>query len=134
MFSYSTSRNSRPEVFCIKIVLKISAVFTGKQFCWSFFLIKLQGLQHKWKATPTQVFSSEYCGIFKIGFFYRTFLVAPSELLYLIPKRKSSINRSVRKTFKCSFPIDSAFNMSVHAQNVHQSQKQYSIAWISLLS
>ena len=42
-----------------KTVLKNSAIFTGKQLCWSFFLIKLQ-LQ-----TPTQVFSYEYFKILK---------------------------------------------------------------------
>ena len=33
-------------------------IFTGKHLCWSLFLIKLQ-------ETPTQVFSCEYCKIFK---------------------------------------------------------------------
>ena len=31
-----------------KVVLKIFAIFTGKQLCWSLFLIKLQTL---WPAT-----------------------------------------------------------------------------------
>ena len=30
MFSDSASRNSPPEIFCQKVVLKISAIFTGK--------------------------------------------------------------------------------------------------------
>ena len=113
VFSDSTSRSSRPEVFCIKVVFKISAIFTGKHLRWNLFLIKLQGLQHRWKETPTQEFSCEYCGIFKNNFLYSTYLVASSELLYWISKRVFSINRSVRKTFKCSFSIDFAFNISV---------------------
>ena len=113
MFSDSTSRSSRPEVFCIKVVFKISAIFTGKHLRWNLFLTKLQGLQHRRKKTPTKEFSCEYCAIFKNSFLYSTHLVAPSELLYWISKRVFSINRSVRKTFKCSFPIDFAFNMSM---------------------
>ena len=31
-----------PDVFCKKDFLKISSNFTGKQLCWSLFLIKLQ--------------------------------------------------------------------------------------------
>ena len=113
VFSDSTSRSSRPEVFCIKVVFKISAIFTGKHLRWNLFLTKLQGLQHRRKKTPTKEFSCEYCAIFKNSFLYSTHLVAPSELLYWISKRVFSINRSVRKTFKCSFPIDFAFNMSI---------------------
>ena len=41
-------------------------------------------------------------------------MAAPSELLYGSQKEAVfSIDRSVRKTFKCSFPIDFAFNMSM---------------------
>ena len=43
-------------------------MFTGKQLCWSIFLIKLQGFRPAAllkKNTPTQVFSSEYYEIFK---------------------------------------------------------------------
>ena len=47
------------------------AIFMGKQLYWSLFLLK---------ETPTQVFSCEYCKISKSSFFYRTPLVATSEL------------------------------------------------------
>ena len=48
------------------------AIFTGKHLCWSRFLIKLpSGLK-----APTQMFSCEYCKIFKNSFFYRTPSVA----------------------------------------------------------
>ena len=41
------SKNSRPEVFCKKGVLRSFSKFTGKHLCQSLFLIKLQtpGLQ-----------------------------------------------------------------------------------------
>ena len=55
------------------------------------------------------MFSCEYCEILKNNFFYRPPLVAPSELLYWIPKR----NGSVMETFKYSFSIDFAVNMSI---------------------
>ena len=42
--------------------------FTGKQLCWSFFLITLE--------TSAHVFSYEICEIFKNTFFHRTALVA----------------------------------------------------------
>ena len=53
------------------VVLKSFAIFTGKRLCWSLFLIKL----HPRRAATllerdsTQVFSSEYCKIFKSSFF-----------------------------------------------------------------
>ena len=43
-----------------------AAKFTAKHLCWSLFLIKLQALLEK---TPTQVFSYEYCEIFKNTYF-----------------------------------------------------------------
>ena len=56
-------------VFNKKPVLKNFAIFKGKHLCWSLFLIKLQGLQLYLKDTPTQVFSCEYCEIFKKTYF-----------------------------------------------------------------
>ena len=50
-----------PEVFCKKSVLKNFANFTGKDMCWNLFLIKTE--------TETQMFSLEYCIIFKNTFF-----------------------------------------------------------------
>ena len=48
------------------------AIFTGKHLCFSLFLIKFQAfrpicsdLQRYWEETQTQVFSCEYCEIFK---------------------------------------------------------------------
>ena len=57
------------QVFCKKVLLKISTIFTGMYLRWSLFWMKLQGLQYRWKEIPTQVFSCEYCGIFKNSLF-----------------------------------------------------------------
>ena len=58
----SFSRTSRSKVFSDKSVLKNFAKFTRKHLCWSL----------KKKNTPTQVFSCEFCEIFKNTSFYRT--------------------------------------------------------------
>ena len=57
------SRSSRPEVFCKKGVLRSFTKFTGK---------------HLWQSLA-QVFSCEFCQIFKNTFFHRTPLLAVSE-------------------------------------------------------
>ena len=54
------SRRSPSEVFCKKVVLKNFSKFTGKE-------------------TLTQVFSYEFCEIFKNTYFYRATPVAASE-------------------------------------------------------
>ena len=61
MFSDSTSRSSRLEVFC-KEDLKDFATLTGKHMCWNLFLILL-------KETPAQVFSCQYWKILRTAFF-----------------------------------------------------------------
>ena len=53
-----------PEVFYKKIVLKNFAKLPGKHLWQSLFFIKLQA-----SATLAQVFSSEFCEIFKKSFF-----------------------------------------------------------------
>ena len=69
------------QVFCKQSVLNIFAKFTGKHLYRSLFLNN--------KVTATllknrlaQVFSCEFCEIFKNTFFYRTPPVAPSERKY----------------------------------------------------
>ena len=52
-----------------KALLKNFTILTGKHLCWSFFLIKLQALRLHEKEIPTQVFSCEYCEIFKDTYF-----------------------------------------------------------------
>ena len=56
-----TFRNSQPRCYIKKGVQKNFAKYTGKHLCQSLFFNK--------KDTPTQVFSSEYCEIFKITIF-----------------------------------------------------------------
>ena len=105
MFSDSTSRSSGPEVLCKKDVLKNFAILTEKRPCWVLFLTLL-------KETPAQVFSYEYCEIFKNSFFFLWWLL----LNFFTESQKEtvfSINRSVMRTFKCPFPVDLAFNMSI---------------------
>ena len=76
-------RSSPPEVFCKKDVLKNFAKFTGKHLCQSLLFNKDTGLRPATllkRETQAQVFSCEFCEIFKNNFFYRTSLVAASVL------------------------------------------------------
>ena len=64
-----------------KTALKNFAKFTGKHLCQSLFFNKVVSLRPVTllkKVTLAQVFSSEFCEIFKNIFFYRTPLVAAS--------------------------------------------------------
>ena len=59
---------NKQNVFIKKAVLKNFAIFTGKQLFWSLFFNKnasLQSCNFIKKETTTQVFSCEYCKIFK---------------------------------------------------------------------
>ena len=47
-----------------RAVLKNLAILIGKHLCWSFFLINLQAYSRRLQ-TPIQMFSCEYCKIFK---------------------------------------------------------------------
>ena len=60
-------RGSRSHMFFKIGVLINFAIFTGKHRRWTLFLIKLQFFRPATlsKETPTQVFSCEYCDIFK---------------------------------------------------------------------
>ena len=64
-------RSSQRRYSIKKDVLKSFTIFTGKHLCWSLFLITLQAfrLETLLKGTPTQVFSCEYCEIFKNSYF-----------------------------------------------------------------
>ena len=74
--------NSFPEVFCRKGVLRNFAKFTGKHLCQSLFFNKVAGGACNFikKETLAQVFSCEFCKIFKNTFSYRTPPVAASGL------------------------------------------------------
>ena len=77
MFWSPNTRSSRPEVFCEKDVFKKFAKFTGKYLCQNLFFVTLQASVLK-KETLAQVFSCEFCEIFKNIYFYRTPLVTAS--------------------------------------------------------
>ena len=96
-----------------KAVLKNFAIFTGEYLCWSLFLIK------SFKATWLQVFSCEYCGIFKITCFEEHLQMAASVRCYfdainlkqsgfcttysfkiLVSERKCKINLKSRESQK----------------------------------
>ena len=64
-------KSSRRRCSVKKGVFKNFAIFTGKHLSWSLFLIKLQGLRPAilLKRDSTQVFSCEYCEIFKNTYF-----------------------------------------------------------------
>ena len=59
---------------------------------------KVAGLQFFQKETPTQVFSCEYCEIFKDSFFNRTPLIAASGFL-----TKPSENKGEENHFSVEF-------------------------------
>ena len=75
-------RSSRPEVFCIKGVLENFAKFTVKHRCQSLIFNKVTGLRPATllkKEALAQVFSCDFCEIFKNTFFYQTPPVAASD-------------------------------------------------------
>ena len=59
-------------VFCKKGILRNFAKLTGKHLCHSLFFNKVAGLQLHKKETMPQVFSCEFCKIFKNIFSYGT--------------------------------------------------------------
>ena len=69
-------RSSHPDVFCKKYVLRNFTKFTGKYR-------KPETCNFIKKETLAQVFSCEFCKISKNTFYYKTPLVAASELLDL---------------------------------------------------
>ena len=82
---FCISRSTHPEVFCKKGVLRNFAKFTGKRLCQSLFYNKVAGLRPQAcnfiiKEPLAQVFSYEFCAIFKNTFSYRTPLLAASVL------------------------------------------------------
>ena len=78
------SSSSRPEVFCIKGVLRNFAKFTGKHLCQSLYFNKVAGLACVCNfikiETLAQVFSCEFWKFSKNTFSYRTPLAASDSL------------------------------------------------------
>ena len=79
-------RSIHSEVFFKKDVNKNSAKFRGKHLCQSLFFNKVAtiGLNFIKKETLVQVFSCEFCEIFKNTYFYRRPPVAASYMNNLI--------------------------------------------------
>ena len=65
----SKGRSSRPEMFCKNGVIKNLTKFTGKHIWHSLFLIIFSQLYQK--RDSAQLFSCEFCEIFKNSFFQR---------------------------------------------------------------
>ena len=77
-------KGSRRDLFCKKDVPENLSKLTRKHLCWSLFLIK-RSLFIK-KEAPTQVFSYEFCEIFK-NTFLPTLPVAASKFSVLRIRR-----------------------------------------------
>ena len=81
-----------PEVFQIKKdVLKNFAKFTGKYLCQSHFFSKLQACNFIKKEILAQVFSCEFCEMFKNTFFtehLRTTVSVPREFSFFCSETK----------------------------------------------
>ena len=134
MFSDSYFRSIRPEVFCENVVDKNICKIHRKTIALECLLIKLQKHQHRWKESLIQLFSCEYCGISEYSIFIEQlwwlllnfFTGSQNETVF-------SINRSVVKTFRCSFPIDFAFKMSIrYSERTTQPETIFFLAWIFL--
>ena len=80
IFTFRSSHERCSVKIC---VLKNVTKFTGKKVCQSLFFNKVAGLRPAAllkKETLAQVFSCEFCDIFKNTFFHRRPLVAASTL------------------------------------------------------
>ena len=88
-------RNSHPEVFCKKGVLRNFTKFTGKHLCQNLFFNKVAWLSPATsfkKRLWHRCFPVEFCEISKNIFLHRTHLKAASELLPLNSNISSIIN------------------------------------------
>ena len=91
-------RSSRPEVFCEKGDVRNFAKFTGKHLCQSLFFNKVAGQARNFikKETLAQVFSREFCEIYKNTFFYSTPPVAAS-VVRRNTKHKIDVNTRIER-------------------------------------
>ena len=84
----TSSRSSRPEVFCKKGVLRNFAKLTGKHLCQSPLFNKVAGsaatlfLKKLWR----RCFTVNFTKFLRAPFFYRTLPVTASDLLIVILK------------------------------------------------
>ena len=79
------NRSSRPKVFCKKGALGNFTKFAGKHLCQSFFFNKVTGLRPatlRKKRLWHKCFICEFCEILKNTYYFRTPLMAASEISY----------------------------------------------------
>ena len=88
LFLFFILKSSRRSYSVGKGVLK---TFTGKHFCWSLFLIKLQAL-----VPAAQVLSTEICKIFKNTYLKTT--VSPFKSLFIVHE-KETVNYFLKKFY-----------------------------------
>ena len=94
---------SHPEVLCKKGILKNFTKFTGKHLCQSLFLNKIVGQSPVCnpikKKTMTQVFSCEFCEIFKNTFFKENLWITASVLQFLMRTTLPELKVVSKNTF-----------------------------------
>ena len=100
------NRSSHRRYFVKTGGLKNYAKFTRKHLCWSLVFRKVAGLRLAKKETPTQVFSCEFCEIFKNTFFTEHLWTTASvwinsKKIFIIKRRQkySKYHTSVLLTF-----------------------------------
>ena len=95
-------RSSCPEVFSKKGVPKNYLKFTGKHLCQSLLCCRPQACNFIKKEILTQVFSCEFCEIFK-NIFYRTPPAAASEIYQIVFQGPWSWNNNLNQTTNSEF-------------------------------
>ena len=119
-------------MFCKKCVFKSFAKFTGKHLCQSLFFNKVAGLTPATllkKKTLAQVFSCEFCELFKNTFFYRTPPVTGSLSINMeIKSRRNAVHSTIHMSVKRSSNIYT-FNA---AQKANTSLKVVSATFLEV--
>ena len=90
-------RNSLGEVFCKKMFLKISQNSQENTYATVSFLIMLQAYSFITKETLTEVFSREFCEIFKNAFFIKHLRTNAS----IIHTWKSALRKAIKHALLC---------------------------------
>ena len=98
----TSSRSSHQRCSIKESVLKIFTKFTGKHLCQACNFIK--------KEILAQVFSCEFCEIFKSIFFYRTHLVTVS-VINIMTKRNSFPTNTPRV-----FQVETTLKRGIHME------------------
>ena len=99
-------RSSNLKCSIKKGFLKTFPIFTGKHLCWSLFLKKPAILL---KRDPAQVFSCEFCEIFKNTYFGKSLRTAASGKLHIPKLPKMNKHNSVKILYKIAILKDLIF-------------------------